>query len=60
MALFSLVRVGLDMTRAYEPETRAFSAGVVPIHESQVVSLVLAMFSALMIMRLRRLAPPRA
>ena len=60
MALFALVRVGLDMTRAYEPETRAFGAGVVPIHESQVVSLVLAMFSALMIMRLRRLAPPRA
>lgn len=58
--LFSLVRVFLDMTRAYEPESIVATWGTVAIHESQVVSLALALFSTLMILRLRRLAPAHA
>jgi phosphatidylglycerol:prolipoprotein diacylglycerol transferase len=56
MLLFALVRVLLDMTRAYEPESTVATWGMVTIHESQVVSLALALFSMLMILRLRRLA----
>lgn len=60
MLLFALVRVLLDMTRAYEPESTVATWGMVTIHESQVVSLALALFSTLMILRLRRLAPAPA
>ena len=58
--LFALVRVLLDMTRAYEPESTVATWGMVTIHESQVVSLALALFSMLMILRLRRLTPAHA
>jgi phosphatidylglycerol:prolipoprotein diacylglycerol transferase len=57
LMLFALVRVPLDMTRAYEPESTVFQWGDLPIHESQVASVALALFSLLMILRLRRQAP---
>ena len=58
--LFAFVRVLLDTTRAYEPESTVATWGMVTIHESQVVSLALVLFSMLMILRLRRLAPAPA
>lgn len=60
MLLFAMARVILDMTRAYEPEAMVATWGMVTLHESQVVSIALALFSTLMILRLRRLAPAPA
>jgi phosphatidylglycerol:prolipoprotein diacylglycerol transferase len=54
MIAFSLLRILLDFTRAYEPGAQALSVGGVEITESQVTSLALALFGALMILRLRR------
>ena len=60
--LYALVRIPLDFTRAYEPETAFLSAFGIEIVESQLSSLAIALFSLLMIMRLRResLAPSAA
>ena len=52
--VFALVRIPLDFTRAYEINAIALAIGDVPVTESQVTSLALALFGALMIMRLRR------
>jgi len=60
MGLFALVRIPLDFTRAYEPEAMLGRAGTFEITESQVTSLALALFSTLMILRLRRQATARA
>ena len=59
LMLYGLVRIPLDFTRAYEPETSFLSAFGVEIVESQLSSLAIALFSLLMILRLRResLAP---
>jgi phosphatidylglycerol:prolipoprotein diacylglycerol transferase len=59
LMLYGLVRIPLDFTRAYEPETAFLSAFGVEIVESQLSSLAIALFSLLMILRLRResLAP---
>ena len=57
--LFALIRVPLDFTRAYEPTATVLGAGPVEIVESQVTSIVLALFALLMIVRLHREAPPR-
>ena len=54
MIAFALLRILLDFTRAYEPGAQALSIGGVEITESQVTSLALALFGALMILRLRR------
>jgi phosphatidylglycerol:prolipoprotein diacylglycerol transferase len=55
-----LVRIPLDMTRAYEPEATVLRLPAFAITESQLSSLALALFGALMILRLRRTAPARA
>jgi phosphatidylglycerol:prolipoprotein diacylglycerol transferase len=58
---FSLGRIVLDFFRAYEPAARVLSFGALPITESQLVSVALALFGVLMLARLQREAgPPRA
>jgi phosphatidylglycerol:prolipoprotein diacylglycerol transferase len=59
LLLYGLVRIPLDFTRAYEPETAFLTVYGVDIVESQLSSLSIALFSLLMILRLRResLAP---
>jgi len=63
LALFAIVRVPIDMTRSYEPGA-IMVRGAIQLTESQAFSLVLAGFSLLMILRLRReaaaAAPPDA
>lgn len=60
VAVFSLVRIPIDMTRAYETDAVLLRIGAMPVTESQLTSLALALFSVLMIARLMREAPPRA
>lgn len=57
VALFGATRVFLDFTRAYEDGAK-LTLGALVLTESQVMSLVLALFALLMIVRLRR--PPAA
>jgi phosphatidylglycerol:prolipoprotein diacylglycerol transferase len=54
VVLFALVRVLLDFTRAYEPTAVVTTIGVMDVTESQLVSLILALFGMLMIVRLKR------
>lgn len=54
LALFSVVRVGIDFTRAWERDARLLSLGDLPITESQVTSAGLFLFALLMILRLQR------
>lgn len=56
IAVYGLGRVFLDLTRAYEPGAVAFTLGSVNVSESQVMSLALAAFAALMINRRFRAA----
>ena len=58
--LFALIRVPLDMTRAYEPEATILRGPGFDITESQLTSMAIALFGLLMILRLRRAAPARA
>jgi phosphatidylglycerol---prolipoprotein diacylglyceryl transferase len=58
IALLALVRIPLDLTRAYEESAVIAMAGPVPITESQVTSVAAVLFSLLMILRLRRRARP--
>ncbi len=53
---YALMRIPLDLTRAYEPGTVLAHLGSFDITESQLVSLTLALFASLMLMRLRRAA----
>ena len=62
---FALGRIGLDTFRAYEPGAQLLSLGRIPITESQLTSLALALFSTLMLFRVRAAAsrtpvPPTA
>jgi len=52
--LFALVRIPLDFTRAYEADTAFLTIGGQVIVESQLSSLAIALFSSLMLLRLRR------
>jgi phosphatidylglycerol:prolipoprotein diacylglycerol transferase len=54
LMLFAVARVPLDMTRAYEPAAELLRVAGQPVTESQFTSLALALFSALMMARLRR------
>jgi len=56
LAVFAVLRIGIDFTRSWERDAQAFSIGDVPITESQITSAVLVLFAALMILRLRRAA----
>ena len=58
LILFALIRIPLDFTRAYEPGALALKIGGIDVTQSQVTSLALALFGALMILRLRREALP--
>ena len=52
------MRIPLDLTRAYEESAVIAAIGPQPVTESQVTSLAIALFSLLMILRLRRQARP--
>jgi len=54
---FALVRIPLDLTRAYETDAVLLRVGVSDITESQLMSAVMILFAVLMILRLRRSAP---
>jgi phosphatidylglycerol:prolipoprotein diacylglycerol transferase len=54
IVLFALVRIPLDLTRAYEAEAVVAHLGALEITESQLTSFALALFGSLMILRLRR------
>ena len=54
VTVFALVRIPLDLTRAYEPGAVMLRLGIVPVTESQMTSLVLALFALLMIARRQR------
>jgi phosphatidylglycerol:prolipoprotein diacylglycerol transferase len=57
---FAVLRVPLDMTRAYETGAVLVRVGTVALTESQLTSVALAMFSVLMLLRLRREAAAAA
>ena len=57
VAAFSIARIPIDLTRAYEPEAILATLGSIEITESQVTSVGLLLFAVLMILRLRRSAP---
>ena len=54
IVLFALVRIPLDFTRAYEVDAMALRLGAVELTESQLTSIALALFGALMMVRLKR------
>jgi len=58
--LFAVIRIPLDFTRAYEIEARLLEVGGFAVTESQLTSLALALFAALMIARLRQRPGPGA
>jgi phosphatidylglycerol:prolipoprotein diacylglycerol transferase len=58
IALFAITRIPLDLTRAYEVEAQIARVGGWTITESQLMSSTMALFAALMIVRLRRQARP--
>ncbi len=58
--LFGLMRLPIDMTRAYESEAVLLRMGVLELTESQIMSVGMVLFGALMIARLRRAAPQTA
>ena len=57
IATFALIRIPLDLTRAYEVDAVLMRVGVTDITESQLMSMVMILFAGLMILRLRRAAP---
>jgi phosphatidylglycerol:prolipoprotein diacylglycerol transferase len=57
IATFALIRIPLDLTRAYEATAVLIRVGSVEVTESQFMSFGLAMFAVLMILRLRRRVP---
>jgi phosphatidylglycerol:prolipoprotein diacylglycerol transferase len=57
IATFALIRIPLDLTRAYEPEAVLLRIGTADLTESQMMSVGLVLFAVLMILRLRRMAP---
>jgi phosphatidylglycerol:prolipoprotein diacylglycerol transferase len=54
VVLYALIRIPLDMTRAYEAHSVVAQIGRIDVTESQVTSLLLALFGMLMMMRLAR------
>ena len=58
--LFALVRIPIDFTRAYEPESTLLRLPGFGVTESQLTSLAIALFGLLMTVRLRRSAEARA
>ena len=54
---FALVRIPIDLTRTWEADAVLVHLPVIELTESQLTSLAMAAFAALMILRLRRAAP---
>jgi phosphatidylglycerol:prolipoprotein diacylglycerol transferase len=54
VALFALVRIPLDFTRAYEADATVLTLKTVSLTESQLTSIAMVLFSALMLLRLGR------
>jgi phosphatidylglycerol:prolipoprotein diacylglycerol transferase len=54
ISLFALIRIPIDFTRAYEPESTLVRFHSLGITESQLTSLAIALFGLLMSVRLRR------
>jgi phosphatidylglycerol:prolipoprotein diacylglycerol transferase len=54
--MFTVVRIVLDFTRAYEPTAVLAHLGGLDVTESQLTSLAMALFGALMLVRLKRAA----
>ena len=54
IGLYALVRIPLDFTRAYEAGAVLLDTGSLRMSESQITSVLLALFALLMIARLRR------
>lgn len=52
--LFALIRIPLDVTRAYEPGSELLAIGGVAVMESQLTSVALILFASLMMLRLAR------
>ena len=59
IVLFALLRIPIDLTRAYEPEATLLRSGAIGITESQLTSLAFALFGLLMIVRIRRTTAAR-
>jgi phosphatidylglycerol---prolipoprotein diacylglyceryl transferase len=57
IVLFALVRIPIDFTRTYEPDTVFMHVGPAEVTESQLMSAGIVLFGVLMILRLRRNAP---
>lgn len=53
---YALIRIVLDFTRAYEPNSVLGHLGGLDVTESQLASLTLALFAVLVLLRLRRRA----
>jgi phosphatidylglycerol---prolipoprotein diacylglyceryl transferase len=58
IVMFTLVRIPLDFTRAYEQQASVVDTGAIHFTESQLTSAVLLLFALLMIARLRRETRP--
>lgn len=54
IVMFGLSRIPLDFTRAYEPSTHLVQIGGLSVTESQIMSIGIALFGSLMILRIRR------
>lgn len=59
VVMFAIVRIPLDMTRAWEPGAQVVTVGPLPVTESQFTSVALLLFGLLMILRLKREAVAR-
>jgi prolipoprotein diacylglyceryltransferase len=57
IVVFALVRIPIDLTRTWEAEAVLIRLPWIELTESQLTSLAMAGFGALMIIRLRRAAP---
>jgi phosphatidylglycerol:prolipoprotein diacylglycerol transferase len=57
IAAFALVRIPLDLTRAYEVNAVLLRVGGLDVTESQLMSMGMTLFAVLMIVRLRRAVP---
>ena len=60
IVMFALIRIPVDLTRAWEPEATLLRSGPIEITESQLTSLAFALFGLLMIVRIRRASAARA
>lgn len=57
---FALARIGVDLTRNYEAEAVLMKTPWLDLTESQITSIAMALFGALMIIRLRHAGPEDA